>query len=128
MAHSKELNCYVNDRIMRFRTKIKAFVVITVLIISACSIIKEEVAPIIDTGKINRYVEESTLTKGSIFVDSIQLSINYQTNKRMMLIHQIKNNNGLYYLDFSEKDIMELAIPDSLFCWALDFVNSLNAE
>jgi len=32
------------------------------------------------------------------------------------------------YLNLSEEDIAELNIPDSLYRWALNFVESLNAK
>ena len=125
MALSSGLKFYAK---MDFRKKIAVFASATVVIVSACSVMREESAPSNRGMTPSRNVVESPYTKGNVQEDSLKQVIAYQSDKRMMLVNQIKSSDGVFYLNLSEEDVAELNIPDSLYRWALNFVESLNAE
>jgi len=102
---------------------------LSLFIISACSVMKEEIIQREESGnKVNRRVIEPTLTKGGSIEDSLRVRATLQSDKSTMLINQIKSKDGYFYLGLDQTDAEELHIPDSLYFWAIEFVNSLNAE
>ena len=60
--------------------------------------------------------------------DSIRRLHAFQSDKEKMLLYQIKKRNGTYVLDLTKEDAKELNIPDSLYLWATQVVESLNKE
>ena len=90
------------------------------LFLSACAIIVES-EPVVPERRNYRVAPKSMYTKSMIQEDSLQLVMDFQKNKEVMLLHQIKELNGCFYLDLTEADIRELNIPDSL----CDKVNEL---
>lgn len=114
--------------IMDIRKVIAVLASATVVIFSACSVMREESSPSNKGMTPSRHVVESPYTKGSVQEDSLKQVIAYQSDKRMMLVNQIKSSDGVFYLNLSEEDVAELNIPDSLYRWALNFVESLNAK
>lgn len=125
MDLSSGLKFYVK---MDIRKIIAVLASVTVVIVSACSVMREESEPL-NRGMIpSRNVVESPYTKGNVQEDSLKQVMAYQSDKRMMLVNQIKSSDGVFYLNLSEEDVAELNIPDSLYRWALNFVESLNAE
>lgn len=95
------------------------------LIVSSCATM-EEAEPFTQE-KSNGEVAKPISTKAMIQEDSLQLIMAFQTNKKNMLLHQIKEVDGIIILDIVEEDIRDLNIPDSLYNWALRLVNSANS-
>lgn len=68
------------------------------------------------------------VTKGMLQEDSLQVIIAYQTNKELMLFHQIKEKDGRFVLELTQDDVRALDIPDSLYNEVLDIINEANAK
>lgn len=125
MDLSSGLKFYVK---MDFRKIIAVLASVTVVIVSACSVMREESEPLNRGMTLSHNVVESPYTKGNVQEDSLKQVMAYQSDKRMMLVNQIKSSDGVFYLNLSEEDVAELNIPDSLYRWALNFIESLNAK
>lgn len=100
--------------------------IVTLISFSACAIIEEAE----DTStQINHFtVEDYAETKSVIQEDSTQVAMRCQSNKKLILIHQIIQRDGIYYLNLTDQDISQLSIPDSLYNWAQNCVLRLNKE
>ena len=109
---------------MKNTTKITTILVF--LTISACAIV-EESEPAAGE-RINRSVTGPMYTKGLVQEDSIQRIIAYQTDKTLLLLHQIKERDGVLVLDLTEAEIRELNIPESLVNDVLEMIDEANGN
>lgn len=110
--------------ILSYRKRLTVAVCLSALLVSSCSIMEE--TPITTSQRQAWTIQEHAATKSGPLIDSLQYLISFQTNKRIILMHQIKKRNGAYYLDLTQTDIESLSIPDSLHQWALNYVKCLN--
>lgn len=108
------------------RLKVLFAIIELVICFSACAIIEE--AQENTKHKVSWHVNAPVQTKSGSPVDTLQLALDCQTNKSLLLVHQIKKNNGEYVLGLSENDAAQLCIPDSLYFWAQECVRVLNGE
>ena len=67
-------------------------------------------------------------TKGLVQEDSLQRIIAYQTDKTLLLLHQIKERDGVLVLDLTEAEIRELNIPESLVNEVLEMIIAVNEK
>jgi hypothetical protein len=133
MAQYKNVRFYAQEMTALFYNydKMKRqeilLLVITSAIISACAVIEETEG--IYSVKNDTFADTKTITTKSVIQeDSLQVALQCQTNKRLILIHQIKQLDGVFYLNLTEQDIAQLSIPDSLYVWAQNCVLALNQE
>ena len=90
----------------------------------SCAIM-EEAQPIANE-KPKYFVTNPLYTKGLVQDDSLQRVVSFQTDKTIMLLHQIKKENGRLLLDLSETEVYELALPDSLYYNIMTVIESIN--
>ena len=67
-------------------------------------------------------------TKGLVQEDSLQRIIAYQTDKTLLLLHQIKERDGVLVLDLTEAEIRDLYIPESLVYEVLEMIIAVNEK
>ena len=96
-------------------------------LLTACAIMEEQ-EPLADKGNNRRSIAGTPYTKSLSQEDSLQLVIAFQTDKRNMLLHQIKEDDGVFVLDMTDDDARNLSIPDSLYHWAQDIVRIANSK
>ena len=98
------------------------------IMLSSCSVMEEMTESTTDKGTRSaaREVRDPYMTKSGVQVDSLQMLIAFQTSQRVLLLHQIRRSSGSYVLKITNDDTRELGIPDSLYNWAIDYVNGLN--
>lgn len=114
---------------MKYTIHIEALVIFVFLsFIASCSIMREEIITDGIKERTRLTVIEEPITKSLIQEDSLQRIIRFQTDKEFLLLHQIKCREDVFYLDLTQNEITELNIPDSLYHWATNFVECLNAE
>ena len=94
------------------------------VIVSACAII-EESEPGVEE-RVGHKVVGPVYTKGLVQEDSLQRIIAFQTNKKIMLLHQIKERDGVLVLDLTENESRELGIPESLYNEVIEMISAAN--
>lgn len=94
------------------------------LIMASCAIV-EEYEPTKEE-RLKMTIVGPTFTKGMAQEDSLLCIMAYQTNKTLMLLHQIKEVDGVFFLDLTEDDIRELSIPESLYNDVMEMIDGAN--
>ena len=93
---------------------------------TSCAIMEESQIALADG--IVYTVVEPIRTKSVTQADSLQIALECQINKKLFLVHQIRKTNGVFVLDLTDQDIVQLSIPDSLCIWANEFLDELNGN
>ena len=91
---------------------------------ASCAIV-EEYEPTTEE-RFNMTIVGPTFTKGMAQEDSLLCIMAYQTNKTLMLLHQIKEKDGVFFLDLTDEDIRELSIPESLYHNVMEMIDGAN--
>lgn len=105
--------------------KSRRIIILAIVLFASCAIVDESKLSE-NTGP--RRIISRGLTKAYSPEDSIRRLHAFQSDKEKMLLYQIKKRNGTYVLDLTKEDAKELNIPDSLYLWATQVVESLNKE